>query len=382
MKKNIYIDITGLSYKYQSGVQNTLWGLVDAAEDDDIRSKLNIIFYDCSGKYNERVSSNSLLNYVNFIYSNNNVLSILVKKLYDFKIISFDLNPPENSINHVWNWGIQSKKFNNNSITIHDLFPLEYKNFYSKKMQNLTSKSVDFALNSCTQIQSVSQHTKNQFLNFTNINENKITVVYPPINKYYLTDEIINDGFFKDFGLKKYNYFISIGYLDPRKNLLNQIQAFKKFILEKNYIDIKYALTGFKNSFSDEILEVLNDPIIKDRVVFLEFVSIEKLKCLITNSLGLLYCSIAEGFGIPIVEAYACRTNVITSNTTSMKELGQDRAFLVDPNSIDEICDAINKASLNRDESKIEQNYQFARNFTPINWFKGHFLKDQYILPK
>ena len=70
MKKNIYIDITGLSYKYQSGVQNTLWGLVDAAEDDDIRSKLNIIFYDCSGKYNERVSSNSLLNYVNFIYSN------------------------------------------------------------------------------------------------------------------------------------------------------------------------------------------------------------------------------------------------------------------------------------------------------------------------
>jgi glycosyltransferase involved in cell wall biosynthesis len=382
MKRNIFIDITGLSYKYQSGVQNTLWGLVEAAEDEAIREHFNIIFYDCSGKKNEKISYNSLLNYVNKIHFKNPYLGIMVKKLYDYGFLNLNLEPDNNSINHVWNWGIKSKKFKYNSITIHDLFPLEYPDLYYSKMKNLTTKSIDFAINNCFQIQSVSKYTKNQFLNYTKENENRITVVYPPINNYYLSDEVLGEECLKEYGLKKYNYFISIGYLDPRKNLLNQIQAFKKFILEKNKTDIKYALTGFKNSFSTEILHILNDPILKDRVIFLEFLSIDKLKCLIKNSIGLLYCSIAEGFGSPIIEAYACKTIVITSNTTAMREIGEGRALLVNPNSIDEIYEAINFASINRNDAQIVNNYQFASMFTSINWFKGHFIKEQYVLPK
>ena len=74
----------------------------------------------------------------------------------------------------------------------------------------------------------------------------------------------------------------------PRKNLKKQIEAFKKFITD-NKTDLKYALTGFKNSFSNDILEILNDPILKNRVIFLGFVDIEKLKCLLTYSSALLY---------------------------------------------------------------------------------------------
>ena len=116
-------------------------------------------------------------------------------------------------------------------------------------------------------------------------------------------------------------------------------------------------------------------------MVFLGYVSIEKLKFLLMSSLGLLYCSIAEGFGIPIIEAFACRTKVITSNSTSMKELAEGRGILINPNSIDEIYFAMISAIENKNEDQIESNFNYAANFTALNWFKGHFAKHEYELP-
>jgi glycosyltransferase involved in cell wall biosynthesis len=381
MKKNIFIDVTGLSYKHQSGVQNTLWGLFEASKDKEIQDLFNIYYYDCSGSFNKLIYNYSKKNYIIKYHFKNKLLSLIIKKLYDFGLIKFKLIKPKLFLNHVWNWGIKKKDNFNNSITIHDLFPIEYRDLFSNKMYKLTKKSINFAINNCSQIQCVSNYTRTQFLNYTLINPEKVTVVYPPINEYFLNEKIIDFSILSEYNLLKYNYLISIGYLDPRKNLKKQIEAFKKFITD-NKTDLKYALTGFKNSFSNEILEILNDPILKDKVIFLGFVDIEKLKCLLTYSSALLYCSIAEGFGIPIIEGFACRTPVITSNTTSMKELGDNRAFLVDPNSVNDIYNSIVEVVENRNKVNFEENYRFASMFTYKNWFYGHFLKEKYSLPK
>ena len=380
MIKNIYIDITGLSYKYQSGVQNTLWSFIEAACSEEIRERYKIIFYDCSGQINSKIFQNKLINYQNHVNSANPFISKSIKFLYDYKLLTFSFISHEDSINHVWNWGIKSNLNIPNSITVHDLFPLEFPDLFNFKMQNLTQKSIQFAIDKCSQIQSVSKHTKNQLINYTSINSDAISVVYPAINSYYFTEPVYDKELLNNFNLQSKNYFISIGYLDPRKNLVNQIKAFKVFI-SKNNSNIKYALTGFENSFSKEILQLLDDPILKGRVIFLGFISIEKLKFLLMNSIALLYCSIAEGFGIPIIEAFACRANVITSNSSSMKELAEGRGILVNPNSIDEIYLAMVKTIENNYEVQKESNFIYAANFTSLNWFKGHFAKKEYELP-
>lgn len=380
MIKNIYIDITGLSYKYQSGVQNTLWSFIEAACSEEIRECYKIIFYDCSGQINSKIFQNELINYQNHVNSTNPFISKSIKFLYDYKLLTFSFISHEDSINHVWNWGIKSNLNIPNSITVHDLFPLEFPDLFNFKMQKLTQKSVQFAIDKCSQIQSVSKHTKNQLINYTSINPDAISVVYPAINSYYFTEPVYDKELLNNFNLKSKNYFISIGYLDPRKNLVNQIKAFKVFI-SKNNSNIKYALTGFENSFSKEILQLLDDPILKGKVIFLGFISIEKLKFLLINSIALLYCSIAEGFGIPIIEAFACRANVITSNSSSMKELAEGRGILVNPNSIDEIYLAMIKTIENNYEVQKESNFIYAANFTSLNWFKGHFAKKEYELP-
>ena len=96
----------------------------------------------------------------------------------------------------------------------------------------------------------------------------------------------------------------------------------------------------------------------------------------------MLYCSKAEGFGIPIIEGYACKTNVVTSNTTSMVEIGTGRAYLADPDNIEDICEGINNAYQIRNENLILDNYEYSKNFTDLNWFKGHFFRNDYEIPK
>ena len=98
-------------------------------------------------------------------------------------------------------------------------------------------------------------------------------------------------------------------------------------------------------------------------------------------SAALLYASQSEGFGLPIIEAYAMKTNVVTSNTTSMVELALNRAIMVDPNDIESISEGISRAYFTRDEFQIESNFNYATNFTELNWFKGHFVKKEYELP-
>jgi glycosyltransferase involved in cell wall biosynthesis len=381
---NIYIDITGLSYKHQSGVQNTLWGLVNGVEHLKSQENKNIYFYDCSGKINNSLNYRFTSNYINELNSTNHTVSIIIKKLYDYGLLKLNFKPPEDSINHVWNWGIKELKGTRNSITMYDILPLQYPSFFSKKMINLTKSSIEFALNHCSQIQCISNYTKSLLVNNYAFREENIKVVYPSIShSYYEEKSNIEEtnNFLNKFSLNKSEYFISIGYLDPRKNLVNQIKAFKLFT-ERTSNKIKYALTGFPGSYTNEILTLINDPSLNGKVVFLGFLEMELLKIAIENSAGLLYCSKAEGFGIPIIEGYACKTNVVTSNTTSMVEIGEGRAYLADPDNIEDISEGINRAYSNKNTALILNNYEYSKNFTDLNWIKGHFFRNEYFLPK
>ena len=382
MNKIINIDISNLNYKHQSGVQNSLWAFVNGSLIYENKNDLYCQYYDTSGKYNFKLFEKIGNKYLNPFYSKYEINQIGISKLYDLGVLkvnsNFDMAGAK--LNHVFNWGIKEIKGCDNSITIHDIFPIEFPEIFSSKMIHLTKKSLIFAEDNCIQIQVNSNYTKSCVVGYTNIRPERIDVVYSGISNEFFDHSDISESTLIEFNLKKHQYFISMGYLDPRKNLVNQIKAFLLFKKKSNN-NIKYALTGFSGQYSGEILDLLKDPNIGDHVIFLGFVNLNKLKSLIHFSAALLYASQAEGFGLPIIEAYAMKTNVITSNTTSMVELGTNRAILVDPNNIESIMDGINSAYFNRDEFQIESNFNYSTNFTELNWFKGHFVKDDYELP-
>ncbi|HHB52013.1 MAG TPA: glycosyltransferase family 1 protein [Saprospiraceae bacterium] len=138
------------------------------------------------------------------------------------------------------------------------------------------------------------------------------------------------------------DYFIFVGSLHPRKNLVGLFQGFDKY-KETSESDSKLVIVGNKQYWTKEIKNTYMEMAHKSEVIFLGHLDPKTLNKLVSSSLAMMYISYFEGFGIPIIEAFKAETAVITSNVTSMPEVAGDSALLVDPFSISEIAGAMRK---------------------------------------
>ncbi len=191
-----------------------------------------------------------------------------------------------------------------------------------------------------TRIATVSEFSKNDIIKTYNIDASKIDVVYNGCNTMY---EPINDKF-KKHTKNKFSagcdYFLFIGALHPRKNISRLFEAFDKF---KNAgpSDVKMVIVGEKYYWTSDIKRTYINMQHKDEVIFTGRISSEELKNVIGSAIALTYVPYFEGFGIPILEAMNCDIPVITSNITSMPEIANDAALLVDPFSVESIANAM-----------------------------------------
>ncbi|MCX6245807.1 MAG: glycosyltransferase family 1 protein [Bacteroidetes bacterium] len=137
-------------------------------------------------------------------------------------------------------------------------------------------------------------------------------------------------------------YFVFIGSLHPRKNLVNLFKAFDLF--RKDHPgDIKLLIVGARKWWTKEISKAFKEMKFSDEVVFSGRLNAGELVNVLGASLALTYVSYFEGFGIPITEAFRCGVPVITSNVTSMPEVAGDAALLVDPFDPGSIAEAMRK---------------------------------------
>jgi len=138
-------------------------------------------------------------------------------------------------------------------------------------------------------------------------------------------------------------YVLSVAAQDPRKNLGRLIEAFGRLKKRPGYRDLKLVMVGEEGRASPllkrQILS-LPDP---NAVVRLGYVAKKELKHLYQNATLLAFPSLWEGFGLPILEAMACGTPVITSRVSSMPEVAGEAALFVDPLSVEEIEDAMDR---------------------------------------
>lgn len=223
-------------------------------------------------------------------------------------------------------------------VTIHDIvpyiFPKEYYpsqvNFmkYRTKLLN-TVKKADIILTD-------SIYSKNDLVKYLGVNENKIKVIYLGVDeniKRTSDEEIINTK--KKLNIEN-KYILGIGGNEFRKNGVALVKAFNEAKSQGYLKDHKLVIIGKNVNGAKEISEN-NDIILTGRV------SENELLALYSGADVFVYPSLYEGFGLPPLEAMACGTAVITSNTTSIPEVVGDAAILVDPNETEEIKEAICK---------------------------------------
>lgn len=236
---------------------------------------------------------------------------------------------------------------------IHDLTyilcPDSMKTKRRKRLENDMKKTV----NRADYIITVSECSKRDIIKYLKVDENKIQVIYNGVDEVY--KKILNHEMI-DATKKKYNidgkYLLYLGTLEPRKNIETIIKAYNLFN-KCNNENIKLVLAGKKGWLYDDIFKLIKEFRIEDKVIFTDYVDDDDKPALYQGAEIFLFPSLYEGFGIPVVEAMASRTPVITSNSSSLPEVAGDAAIITDPMDYEEISRSIERIL---DDSKLREN--------------------------
>lgn len=191
-----------------------------------------------------------------------------------------------------------------------------------------------------TRVATVSEFSKQDLVDTYGIGAEKIDVVYDGSHSNY---QPVSEDLQQSTRLKYTQgkpYFIFIGTISKRKNITNILLAYDKMRAATPQSQEKLVIVGHKFWWEGEVVEAYENMRFKDDVVFLGRAEADELSLLLGSARALLYCSLFEGFGIPIIEAFNAHTPVVTSNLTSMPEVAGDAALLVDPYDTDAMAEA------------------------------------------
>ena len=217
-------------------------------------------------------------------------------------------------------------------VMVHDLRPLSHP---ERSMQSLYFKFwVPPLLSQCRHILTNSNFTASEILRATGVSEEKISVT--PLG--YDSDHFCQMNEYRR--LHHRPYFLNIGQAYPHKNLKRLIQAFNA--IASRYPEVDLLLLGKSHPVESKRLEQLISQLgLSNRVIFKCYVPYADLPHWYRGALALVYPSLWEGFGLPILEAMACGCPVITSLGSGTEEVAGHKAILVEPTSIDEIQQAL-----------------------------------------
>ena len=201
-------------------------------------------------------------------------------------------------------------------------------------------------LKKCQRIITVSEFELNNIISKLNIPRKKMAMIYNGYTEWFRP---LQDS---DLTFRKYidesGYFFFLGNTDPKKNTERTLLAYSKY-LEKSDIKRKLLMADLDKPYLNEILLKYNIGHIRKDIIIPGYIVNSDLPNIYNNAFAFLYPSLRESFGIPLLEAMACGTPVITSNTSSMPEIGGPYAILINPESSDEIAEMMLKLETDDD---------------------------------
>ncbi len=222
-------------------------------------------------------------------------------------------------------------------VTVHDVIPLRF----PEPLSPLTYYHryyIPQVLSQAEHIICNSEATAKDICDFYNIKANKITPIYLAYDakNFRLLNELKKNN-------KNRPYFLYIGRHDSHKNLSRVITAFAELNQKiSNYEDYQLWFAGSSDKrHTPKLHSQIEELGIQHQVKFLNYVTYQELPKIINQAIALVFPSLWEGFGFPVIEAMACGTPVITSNLSSLPEVAGDAAILVNPYKKREITQAM-----------------------------------------
>jgi glycosyltransferase involved in cell wall biosynthesis len=253
-------------------------------------------------------------------------------------------------------------------VSIHDLNFEEGSAFLQPNAQHYYQKYIRAAAVRADHIFTVSDYSKKDIEKHYNIPAKKVSFAHNGPQQEY--SDLHSDGHrTKERYAQSQPYFLFVGAQNPRKNLHRIFQAFDAFcqVVETGQTPYKLVLVGEKMLWNEEINFAWKNMRHQDRVIFTGRLTTNELNKVYSAATALVFPSLFEGFGMPIIEAFASGCPVITSHSSSMPEVAGNAALLVDPIQHEEITRAM--LTIANDEALRKQLRQrgFARAKV-FNW--------------
>lgn len=260
--------------------------------------------------------------------------------------------------------GLQKLKIKS-VLTIHDLIFRIYPDLFNFLDTRIYDQKVRYSCKKSDKIIAISNNTKTDIINIYGIEPDNIEVIYQPCDAIYYDHSQIESS---ERVRGRYNipseYFLFVGSIEKRKNLKLILESYKQ-LPEKRRIPL--VVIGRGKKYGKELLTMIKDKGLEKNVLWInDLDNVSDLKGLYQRSLALIYPSLYEGFGLPVVEALLSKTPVITSNVSSLPEAGGPNSLYIDPKDAEALTDAINKILDDSDlrERMIISGYDYAiKNF-------------------
>jgi glycosyltransferase involved in cell wall biosynthesis len=227
-------------------------------------------------------------------------------------------------------------------VTIHDLAFLIYPQFFSRSFATYYRTIMPRIVRESAAIIAVSENTRADLIRILSADPGKIAVV-PPAASREFTHAVTKGELdrVRDRYRLPNKFFLSVSSLEPRKNLKRLIEAYR--VLPRSVTDeFALVLVGAGNSvFADPDISASLQQDYHGDIHAPGYIPAEELPALYRMATALVFPSLYEGFGLPVVEAMAAATPVITSNRSSLPEVAGNAAVLIDPESIEELAAAM-----------------------------------------
>lgn len=294
------------------------------------------------------------------------ILGDLIKhfiKTYDIDVFYFT-SPFDGSISYDMNWFSDVKTV----ATLYDIIPYVFKERYLGN-KDIYKEYMGWINNikKADKLLAISQSAKDDVIKHFKIEPNKIDVIYAGVEDYFKKLNITNSEL--EIIKEKYNikdqFIMCTGGDDDRKNIEGLIVAFSKMpkeLIDKYQLVVACKLSQYSEDIYYGIAKKYN---VRERVILTNFIPLDDLIKLYNLAYVVAFPSQYEGFGLPVVEAMACGTPVLTSNNSSLGEIAQGAAVLVDPFDVNQISKGLVNILTKQDlVDLIERGYERIKNFS------------------
>lgn len=249
-------------------------------------------------------------------------------------------------------------------VTIHDLIFLRYPDYYNTIDTYIYKKKFSHATRHASRIVCISRQSKHDVVDFLLVKPEKIDVIYLDCDEAFYQKKSREE---QSRIIEKYKlpprFLLSVGTIENRKNQLSIVKALTRLKDKK----IPLVLVGRETDYMKEIKQFAGEHDLQNRVIKLQHVSHDDLPGVFQLSELTVYISEFEGFGIPVLEALRSGVPCITSNVSSLPEVGGDAVLYVDPHSDNELATQIELLLGNEKlrSELIEKGYKQTSRFTP-----------------